>query len=85
MAEYVLMFDESLYLEMTKVDYEQNIQQWMAKESVLTKARDMPRSKKKMEELWKKGAIKKGDTLSMRKTAGNGSHVFFNAMVGSKS
>lgn len=37
----------------------------MAMQSVSTTATQMPRSKKKLDELWKKKAIKKGDTLTV--------------------
>lgn len=85
MAEHDLMFDDSFYLDMAKHDYERNVQRWMGKESVLNKAASMPRSKKKLNELWKKGALQIGDTMTMKKTAGNGNDVFFSATVGIKS
>lgn len=81
--DYALLFDDSVYAEMAKDDYRSP--RWMGMPSVLTKATQNPRSKKKMEELCKKNAIKQGDTWTMRKTGKNRTVVTFSATVGSKS
>lgn len=81
--EYALLLDESVYAEMVKDAYD--APPWMARQSVRSKATQLPRSKKKLDELCKKKAIREGDTFTMMKTSTSGAAIVFSATVGSNS
>ena len=80
MPEYRLLFDDDVYANM--VQYQYDAARWMRMDRVLTKAAGIPRSRKKLVELVRKGAMLIGDTLTTRKTDGNGVAVSFSATVG---
>ena len=83
--EYPLLFDESEYADLAREDYSFHMLQWMAMESVPAKAIQMMRSKKKLDELYRKKVFKEGDTWTMKKTGKNGNIIVFSATVRSKS
>ena len=81
--DHRLLFDDDVYYDMSRGSYD--AEKWMSMNRVLTKASDMQRSKKKFEELFNKGVLLVGDTLTMNKTGGDGINIAFSATVGQLS
>lgn len=81
--EYALLFDEAVYADMVQYHYDPS--RWRGMQRVGAKAIQISRSKKKLEELCRKGAILIGDTLTMRKTGRDGIAIAFSATVGKQS
>ena len=80
---YRLLFDDDVYINMSQYSYD--AVQWMNMDCVLTKASEIQRSKKKFEELFRRGVLLTGDTLTMNKTQEDGSTIAFSATVGQLS
>ena len=81
--EYSLLLDEAVYEDMVQDHYDSS--KWMGMQPVLAAATRIPRSKKKLDELCKKGAILIHDTLTMTKTGRDGTAITFSATVGKVS
>ena len=81
--QYSLLLDEAVYEDMVQNHYDSS--KWMGMQPVLAEATEIPRSKKKLNELCKKGAIVIGDTLMMRKIDRDGTEITFSATVGKVS
>lgn len=77
--EYPLLFDDSVYADMSQYSYDSS--RWMSLQLVLVEAARIRRSAKKLDELCKKGAVLIGDRLTMRKTDNNGVAFAFTAVV----
>ena len=73
------LLDEVVYADMVQDHYDSS--RWMGMQPVLVAATQIPRSKKKLDESCKKGAILIHDTLKMTKTGRNGTAITFSAMV----
>ena len=80
---YSLLFDEAVYADMVQDHY--NSPRWMGMQPVLAAATRIPRSKKKLDELCRKGAILIRDSLTMTKTGRDGTEITFSATVGKVS
>ena len=78
-TEYRLLFDDDVYADMVQDSF--NLSRWMNMDRVLARATIIPRSKKKLDELCRKGAVLIGDTLTMRMTGGDGVTIDFSATV----
>ena len=76
---YPLLFADDIYAELIQDQYD--AAQWMQMDGVLAGSAQIPRSKKKLLELCRKGAVLIGDTLIMRKTGADGVAVSLNATV----
>ncbi|CAD6585648.1 MAG: accessory factor associated with RNA polymerase II [Alectoria sarmentosa] len=77
--QYSLLLDEAVYEDMVQNHYDSS--KWMGMQPVLAEATEIPRSKKKLNELCKKGAIVIGDTLMMRKIDRDGTEITFSATI----
>lgn len=79
MVEYTLLFDDGVYEVMARSHYDAFL--WMARQPVLTVAANIARSKKKLQELCKRGVIQVGDMMTMTKSNRNGDLFTFSATV----
>ena len=73
------LLDEVVYADMVQVQYDSS--RWMGMQPVLAAATQIPRSKKKLDELCRKRAILIHDTLTMRKIGRDGIAIIFSATV----
>ena len=80
---YPLVVDDAVYASLTQNAYD--AARWMRERRVRVEAIRIDRSKKKLQELCKKGAIQIEDTLTMRKKGRDGRVVAFSATVGKPS
>ena len=80
MPGYPLLFDDDVYADL--VQYQYDASRWMQMDRVTTRATGIPRSKKKLDELCKKGVVLVNDTMTTRKTDGSGNTLTFSATVG---
>ena len=80
MPEYRLLFDDDVYADL--VQYQYDASRWMRMDRVPMRAAGIPRSRKKLVELCRKGVVLIGDTLTTTKTDGNGVALSFSATVG---
>lgn len=80
---YPLLLEEAVYADMVQFQYD--AARWMDMRSVRAEAIQIGRSKKKLEELCRKGAILIDDTLTMKRTDENGVTIAFSATVGKES
>lgn len=81
--EYPLLVDEFIYADMVLKGYDAS--KWMSLQPIPAKSMELLRSKKKLGELCRKGAIRVDDTWTMKKTDSNGITVTFSATVGRQS
>ena len=80
---YPLVVDDAVYASLTQNPYD--AARWMCARRVRDEAIRIGRSKKKLQELCRKGAIQIEDTLTMRKKGREGIVVAFSATVGRPS
>ena len=81
--EHPLLVDEAIYADMVPNGYDAS--QWMGLHPIPAKSIEIVRSKKKLDELCRKGAIRVNDTWTMTKTGSDGITVTFSATVGKQS
>ena len=77
------MVDDAVYASLTQNAYD--AARWMRERRVREEATRIDRSKKKLQELCKKGAVQIEDSLTMRKKGRDGIVVAFSATVGKPS
>ena len=77
---YHLLFDDDVYANMVQGAYDAS--QWMSIGDVRATATQLERSAKKFDELCRKGALLRGDVLSMERNGSDGITVSFSASVG---
>lgn len=76
---YPLVVDDGVYASLIQNAYD--AARWMRERRVREEAIRIDRSKKKLQELCRKGAIQIKDTLTMRKKGRDGSVVAFSATI----
>ena len=79
-GEYRLLFDDKVYADLVGDEFD--AARWMNIPQVLTSSNELPRSRKKLEELCRKRVVLVGDILTMRMTMDTGTTVSFSATVG---
>ena len=78
-SEYPLLFDDEIYADMIRDEYD--AAQWMLMDLVRVRSTELPRSEKNLKALCRGGVVRIGDVLTMRKALGNGVTVSITATV----
>ena len=78
--EHPLLFPDRVYADMVQYGYD--TARWMQMNRVLEESTQIPRSKKKLFELYRKGVLLIGDTMTMTWTGTDGVTVSLSATVG---
>lgn len=77
--EKPLLFSDQVYADMVQHHYD--AARWMQMSNVLGESARIPRSKKKLVQLFRKGVMLSGDVLTMTRTSTDGVAVSLSATV----